>query len=497
MRSWGPWAAIFALSAFLTLPAATGPMRLNESFWIDWVWLDQFAKQLGQGILYPRWLPLSHGGLGSPVFYYYPPLAFYLGSIFVLAGLSTYASLIALFFVAYSISGIAIYAWLRNAASRPLVGALAYVAAPYHAFNFYSRGAIAESLATALLPFVMIGLRRSARGQQGGFALTAVSYALLIVSHLPLALLASLLLFAPYALLWMLRSQWRRFLATAAALATGIALAGAYLLPALLLEPYRDAAKLWQDPSLQPASWTIWHPSFWVEHSYHGVLIIAAAIALPLIVFAVRRRSGWAIWGLVCTLLAIGAIPLIWSLPLFRSVQFPFRLLPVAELAAAAAFAFVSLRPLWLTLVALPSLFLTSQIVHSGSAAPTVTFAELRSVYPDVPENLPPGERPYSWPSRWALTLASEHREPQVSNGATVDTLFYFPSWQVRCQGRAVPSFPDPATRLLAYRGASCSRSLGLTSAERAGRLTSLLGLLALAAVEGAAALRRRRDRLR
>ena len=143
-RLWGPWAAIIAVSALLTLPAAIGPMRLNESFWIDWVWLDQFAKQIGQGILYPRWLPLSHGGLGSPVFYYYPPLAFHVGSVFALAGLSTYASLIALFFAAYALSGLAMYAWLRNVAERPLLGALIYVGAPYHAFNFYSRGAIAD-----------------------------------------------------------------------------------------------------------------------------------------------------------------------------------------------------------------------------------------------------------------------------------------------------------------------------------------------------------------
>lgn len=480
IRNWGPWAAIIAFSALLTMPAALGPMRLNESFWIDWVWLDQFAEQLRHGILYPRWLPLSHGGLGSPVFYYYPPLAFYVGSIFSLAGLTTYASLVAAFFTAYALSGVAMYAWLRNAAPRPLLGALAYVAAPYHAFNFYSRGAIAETLATALLPFVMIGIRRLARGQRGGHAITAISYGLLIITHLPLALLASLFLFAPYALLWSVRSEWRRLIPVTGALASGVALASAYLLPALLLEPYRDAAKLWHDPSLQPANWTLWLPSFWVDHSYQGVLLIAAAISLPLLMLAVWQRSGWAIWGLVCILVAVGAVPLIWHAPLLRSVQFPFRLLPIAEFSAAAAFAFVNIRLVWLTLSAVPSMFLTSQIVQSASAAQGVTFAEMQSVYPDVPENLPPGERPYSWPSRWALALADEHRQPVAVNGTTVDTVFYFPAWQVRCGGRQVQTFAEPETRLLSYKGQSCNRWLGVTSSERVGRVISLLGLLGL-----------------
>src|SRR5882762_6415994 len=98
-KPWIAGIAIVSVATLLTLPAAVTAPRLNDSFWIDWVWLDQFAEQLRHGVLYPRWLPLSHGGLGSPVFYYYPPLAFYLASIFVLVGLSIYGSIIAAFFV--------------------------------------------------------------------------------------------------------------------------------------------------------------------------------------------------------------------------------------------------------------------------------------------------------------------------------------------------------------------------------------------------------------
>ena len=74
---WVPWLAIAAFALLLILPALLSPLKLHDSFWIDWVWVDQFGEQLRQGQLYPRWLPASHDGLGSPVFYYYPPLAFY------------------------------------------------------------------------------------------------------------------------------------------------------------------------------------------------------------------------------------------------------------------------------------------------------------------------------------------------------------------------------------------------------------------------------------
>src|SRR5206468_1074455 len=115
----------------LTLPIALGPMRTNDSFWIDWVWVDQFARQLGNGELYPRWLAQSHAGLGSPVFYYYPPLAFYVTAPFVWAGLSVWAAILAMFFVAYVASGASMYWWLNDRAERPLLGAILYLAAPY------------------------------------------------------------------------------------------------------------------------------------------------------------------------------------------------------------------------------------------------------------------------------------------------------------------------------------------------------------------------------
>src|SRR6185503_11404806 len=106
-------AALFAVALLLALPAALGPVRLNDSFWIDLVWLEQFARELGSGTIYPRWLPLSHYDLGSPVFYYYPPLAFYLASAFALTGISTYLALIAAFFAAMLLSGVGVYLWLK------------------------------------------------------------------------------------------------------------------------------------------------------------------------------------------------------------------------------------------------------------------------------------------------------------------------------------------------------------------------------------------------
>ena len=476
---WGPYLAIAAFALLLTLAAILAPIKLHDSFWIDWVWTDQFAGQLRQGMLYPRWLPASHDGLGSPVFYYYPPLAFYPAGLLAALGLTPYAAIVATFGFAFAASGAAMYRWAQGWTNPPLAGALFYMAAPYHLADFYGRGALAETCAIALLPLLALGLKRVAKGQ--GFGLLALAYAAIIATHLPLALLASLLLIGPYAL----ALGWRRtrvLLAFAAPLALGVGLAAIYLVPALALERHRDAAVLWSDPMLRPEYWLL------TLGAATGMALISlkviAVVALPAMFAAVRWRLWWARYAIICCLIVAGLIPFLWSLPLIRSVQFPFRALPFAEFGLATA---IALAPRGegriAALLALPALALSATfLLAPAPQGPPVTLALLAERHPDVPENLPPGPRPYSWPSRWALDLATRHRTPVRQGDVTVEPLFYFPAWRVTCAGGETPTFPDPATGLLAHRGSGCATSLGWTGAEKAGAAISLLALLLLLA---------------
>ena len=475
---WGPYLAIAAFAILLTLPAMLSPVKLHDSFWIDWVWTDQFAGQLRQGMLYPRWLPASHDGLGAPVFYYYPPLAFYPAGLLAALGASPYAAIVATFGLAFAGAGAAIYRWASGWANHPLAAALFYMAAPYHVADFYGRGALAEACAIAFIPLLALGLKRVA--DKRGSALLAVAYGAIIATHLPLALLASLFLIAPYALI-LAKGRPRALLAFAAPLALGLGLAAIYLVPALALEPYRDAAVLWSDPLLRPEYWLL------TNAALTGMALITlkviAVVALPALFMAVRWRSAWARYAIVCCLVVAGLVPFFWSLPLIQAVQFPFRALPFAEFGFATAIAAAPRRDARIAaLLALPALALSATfLLAPAPPGPPVTLALLAARHPDVPENLPPGPRPYSWPSRWALDLAERHRAPVQQGEVTVEPLFYFPAWRVACAGHEVATFADPATGLLAHRGTGCTRSLAWTAPEKIGAVLSLVALLLLA----------------
>ena len=479
---WAPWLAILLFALLLTLPAILSPLKLHDSFWIDWVWVDQFGDQLRQGQIYPRWLPAAHDGLGSPVFYYYPPLSFYPAGLLAALGMTPGAAIVATFGLAFAGSGAAMYLWARGWTEHPLAASLFFMAAPYHLADFYGRGALAETTAIAFIPLLALGLKRVSAGK--GPALAAFAYAAMIATHLPLALLASLFLAAPYALL-LAKGRPRALLPFAAPLALGVALSAIYLLPALMLEPYRDAAVLWSHEVLRPDHWLLL--AHWGA-PLDGMRLIAlkaiAAIALPALVVAWRWRPLWSVYAILCCLAVAGLIPFFWDLPLIRSVQFPFRALPFAEFGLATALARVPPGGGRLAaLLALPALALSTTflLAPAPDGAP-VAPAELAR-HPEVPENLPPGARPYSWPSRWALDLAAAHRAPVRQGAVTIEPVFYFPAWRVACAGGEVPAFPDPATGLLAHRGESCTLRLAWTGPERAGAAISLLALLILLAL--------------
>lgn len=481
--------AIGGLALLLSVPALIGPPMTHDSFWIDWVWADQFTAELARGNLFPRWLPDSHGGLGSPVFYYYPPLGFFLCSLFGLAGLSTYASIVAAFAAALAASGLAMLAWLQERVRNPLLGALAYMIAPYHVLDFYGRGALAEFVAIALLPLVALGLERAERGR---ILLLALTYGGMILAHLPLALLVSLFFILPRCILHGARTCIR----AAVPLALGIALSAIYLVPAFALDAYRDSGSLWSQPGYDAAEWSV------LNWSVPGPLldariIIAGALAslVPaavLLLFTGARK--WGTYALACLALAAGLVPMLWSLPLLSSVQFPFRILPLAEFAIATGLAHLDWRAIRFWLAATPAVSVASVAIayHPPMHASIETLA---AKHPDVPENLPPGDRPYSWPSRWALSIADRHAGPRKVGPVTIDRVFYFPTWEVWCGGRKVSSWPDPETKLLSYSGTACERRLATSSAEKAGMLISLAACLVLAALIAWRFVRRRRLR--
>ena len=464
-----------ALAALLLLaPSLIAGTLLSDNAAWNLNWADQFARQVQGGILYPRWLADSFRGLGAPTFYFYPPLPFWIDalvSIVTLDALSVAHRLAVSAAVILWLSGLAMHRWLQAEGAKPrpaLVGALLYMAAPYHLVDHYMRGAFAEFTAIAVLPVAMLGLRRIADGRAGGVPLFAIGYAALLLSHLPVALLASTTLLPAY-VIWRVRRP-----AAIAGGVLGIAMAALYVAPAMLLQDWISAAWLWSS-FYRIEAWFFFTPSLWPDAATMQIVVaMVAAYALVAIAVAVQARAMgfWVVLCLACIVLVSGLVPWFWRLPELAKVQFPWRLMTVVEFAVITAactvdfgrlrrpafwlFALAMLPLVQVEILAVPSVVEVVELTHRYMPLPRVEAKEY------LPHGLPgalEGDEA-AWRQAVSAPLIACTPEPRRchatelpfgrlalevdADGPTQVTVrrFFFPAWRLDHGPTLVPSDP-------------------------------------------------------
>jgi hypothetical protein len=197
------WVYLPYLIVVLVGIASVLPMRDYSSgghdFFFHRLNTHHFQEQLAAGQLYPRWLPKMNAGLGSPVMYFYPPLPYYINSLFLsMAHLPSLAfnDLAVSSGLALIVSGSTALLWFGSLVPpfAALVGALVYMLFPYHfSIDLYERFAFAELWTFAWIPLAMYWARLIPRGSMKAVIGLGFALALLVMTHLPTALIFSLL----------------------------------------------------------------------------------------------------------------------------------------------------------------------------------------------------------------------------------------------------------------------------------------------------------------
>ncbi|HEX6860202.1 MAG TPA: hypothetical protein VF138_08410 [Caulobacteraceae bacterium] len=472
------WPVLILLAAAIVVPNFLFGPGLTDSQVYNYIWTAQFADAISAGEFYPRWLPDSFEGLGSPTFYFYPPFAFWVAGALDALGLTTLQAINAAGFLLLLASGLTMYVWLKSQGGRALLGAALYMVAPYHLLDLYSRGALAEFAAFVWLPLIALAIE--ALPKRWAPPLLAVSFAGLILSHLPTALLAGLFLIAPLAVR-KVRQDRDALLPGLVAGALGLALCAFYLLPALTLQEHVSISLLWSD---------FYGPSHWrLDKASTLYLLSLAPIAPAMALLALPSRSFWAGVTVVAALAALQLIPVIWHIPLLAKVQFPWRLLAVVEFAAITAVSFRAPRRLWLkaALVLLAAPYLVNGIRAGRMLTAPRDYTSVNRVLPDAPEYLPRGFDVSAVGDRMRAVDLSPYRAlpspPTMvrSAGAITVRRFAFPIWRVEKEGIEVKSH-GPLITFQATPGVYRVVRVRLWQ-ERLGALVSLLAALSLLAM--------------
>lgn len=345
-----------------------------------------FYESITNGNYYPSWHPSTNAGYGDLSVRFYPPVLYYLLSGFriitrdwFLAGLLTAISL-----TIASVSGM--YLWARSFTSHyfALLAGLLFVLAPFHANELYQSGMYGQYAAASVLPFTFAFVERIIHGRRrkSDVALLGLSYALLVLSNVPLAVLGSLAV-AVYAAIRLVQSfksesfkaaplKVNSIFRLVTGVSLGVAMSAFYWLPVLREIKWKYPSGIGQGPWFDYRNNFLFSssPSDMSNFLLPMLATTTIALAVPSLIFLFKKDSR-AVAPII--LAALGVLlsttvskPLWDTLPLLQETQFPWRWMTISSacLCLLVAISFSHLSTLWRSrLRALAIIFIGSVLI--------------------------------------------------------------------------------------------------------------------------------------
>ncbi len=333
-------------------------------------WINELDRMIGLGNWYPRFAPDFSWGQGGMVFNFYGPSSRYMVELAHLAGMTFNNGVLLTQFATVVLGSVGTYFWcdeLLHDRRAALLGGLAFCYFPYNISALYISGALGNSVAGAVLPWIFWQFLRLVRQpDQPRVAL----WLGIVVALLPLSNDPQALIFVPVAslyligLFWLYRREgwlhWRRVavrMATAAGITLG--LSAFFFLPAFFdvaQVGLKDAAPASNFFANWPDDLALWRPiytnmeSFALLGTLHYVL---AGLGLLVILWRragsrLDRRHLVLLGGFLAAtfFLQWPTSNFVWqAFPVFTSINFSSRLMTPAIVFAAPLIAALIARP--------------------------------------------------------------------------------------------------------------------------------------------------------
>jgi ABC-type multidrug transport system fused ATPase/permease subunit len=497
-------ALVLAVSFAVIVPAIVWGIPSNLDLTNHFRFALPFYDAIAAGDLYPSWLAESNGGYGDPSFRFYPPAFYYLlaAARFVIG--DWYGATLVAFVAVSIISGLGMYFWAKSIlpASTAMWSSFFYALAPYHLNQLYQATLLAEWAGSAVLPFIFGFLERVCeRGKPRDIAGLAATYGLLLFTHLPLAVIASLAL-PVYALARIGGpGKLRKLAKLSLAAGLGLSVSAVYWVTMIAEVSWIGVNVIQRDASVDYRSnflfWTF-SPDYLNVWWLNIITLMTLLLFVPVFLLVTRKRGGVATedhpYKTSCKgVVVLTAFALFMSVPLslpvwkllkpLQETQAPWRWLAVISMGGSilAAAGLQSLRELGRKTqmalagaMAISVAFTLSHVVREAQYFPPQRFETMITDVRGTPSI-------NYWFPIWAradvrkmtteveaadrsVSIGSwqpEHREFSVAaarvDGARVDgpatearvKTFYYPHWTATSEGRVLATRPDKDGALL------------------------------------------------
>jgi len=318
--------------------------------------IANFYQNILEGNIIPRWAGNLNWGYGHPILMFLYPLPSYTASLFHLLGFSLIDSTKIVFGLAFLLSGLAMYLWIKNVLGihAGIAGGILYMFAPYRFVDLYVRGAIGEHVAFIFPPLICYFIFKLSKKYSHMFVVGAgLSVAGLLLSHNAISIMffPLIFLYAIY-LAWKIKNKKYFIPHTSYLILLGLGLSAFFWLPAFFEGKYtlRDIVTANEYSS----RFSEFKHFIFGEWSYggSGQLSVQVGILHWLVVvltipsiFILRKKKSF-IWIFSLTLFLVFWIALflmtsqskfVWdNITVLQKFQFPWRLLSIVVFVTAA-----------------------------------------------------------------------------------------------------------------------------------------------------------------
>lgn len=469
-------AAVCAILPFLHFGIPSGhDFEFHLNSWIEVV--DHWK----QGVIYPHWAAWAHFGFGEARFVFYPPVSWTLGAALSLV-LPWKLVPSAYIWLALTLAGISMFQLAREWLSRrdAIFAAAVYAANPYHIVIVYWRSAMAELLAAAYLPLLLLLVLRSEKNGSRIIAPLSLLLAAGWLTNIPAAVMMNYSLALLVCCLCVVKRSYAVLFYGSASVVLGAALAGFYLIPVVHQHSWVNLAQVLA-PGVSPRESFVFTNTSDADHDRFNRLVSIIAVSEIAITAAgillsrrFRKQTTWILpcaWATACAVIMFRFTFPLWTyLPELRYVQFPWRWLlclnvsfallialalprwPLRIVVCAAALATVLLvwryvQPPWWDQASDVQEMVENQ--HEGTGNEGVDEYVPANVDPyDADQNAPrvrfegPGQAETQTP-KWdaeSRSIVATTAAP----GELVLRLFNYPNWRVTVNGASVHTLTSP-----------------------------------------------------
>ncbi|MFH2085956.1 MAG: 6-pyruvoyl-tetrahydropterin synthase-related protein [bacterium] len=447
---------------------------MHDSTSVTRVLLMKTAIMNGQ--IPPIWAENINGGFGYPLFHFYAPLFHTISTLFsfFITPVTSAIKLTIFLSIFTGILGSVYFAkrWGRLAA---LVTGVAFALAPYAAVNIYVRGAFAEYLSLALLPWVLIVTEKITSTRK--MVVAGVFLSLFVLSHNLIPIIA-----LPMVLVWMITQNKLNLKLVVGAIILSALLSAWFVLPLVMERGFTQAdtiAKTTNYAKHFVEPWQLWNSTWGFGGSAQGVedgmsfklgkIQLILGMLGALIAFREKKKSLKLIslFILISVFLTTSASKFVWDrLPTLQIVQFPWRNLGIITVFLSLLSGFTVsrinhrvFRFVGASLI-MVMLFLTGYkyFVPESTNIAKDEVSDIASVVPEyVPTwwKIPPAQR-YDFYAPPSISSAENETSQQgpAAGGYHFDLVAtdpsiiifgsaYYPTWEGRVDGKKVAVSPN------------------------------------------------------